>query len=99
MATPNAPPTSRVVSFIAEPTPALPGGSDPMIDSVAGTIDMDSPTAMITRPPSTCQYPDVGVVCARYHSPPAPIVIPTATRALVPTLATSWPATGATTMR
>src|SRR6266852_4838208 len=98
MATPRAPPTSRVVSFIAEPTPALPGGSDPMIDSVAGTIDIDSPTAMITRPPSTCQYPDPGVVCARYHNPPAPIAMPRATMAFVPTLATSCPATGATTM-
>ena len=34
-ATPSAPPTWRVVSFTAEPTPALASGSEPMIDSVA----------------------------------------------------------------
>ena len=33
-ATPSAPPSSRVVSFTADPTPAF-GGNDPMIDSVA----------------------------------------------------------------
>src|SRR5262249_50565806 len=35
-ATPSAPPVWRVVSFTADPTPARPGGSDPMIDSVTG---------------------------------------------------------------
>ncbi len=37
-ATPTAPPTWRVVSFTAEPTPARASGSDPMIDSVAGLM-------------------------------------------------------------
>ena len=35
-ATPSAAPTSRLVSFTAEPTPALSRGSEPMIDSVDG---------------------------------------------------------------
>ena len=35
-ATPTAPPTWRVVSLTAEPTPALARGSEPMIESVAG---------------------------------------------------------------
>jgi hypothetical protein len=33
----------RVVSFMAEPTPALARGSDPMIDSVAGAIVKPTP--------------------------------------------------------
>ena len=37
-ATPTAPPIWRVVSFTAEPTPALASGSEPMIESVAGAI-------------------------------------------------------------
>ena len=48
MATPSAPPISRVVSFIAEPTPAFSRGSDPMIESVAGAIARPMPTPMIT---------------------------------------------------
>ena len=37
-ATPIAPPIWRFVSFIAEPMPALPRGTAPMIESVAGVI-------------------------------------------------------------
>ena len=43
IATPSAPPTCRVVSFIAEPTPAFASGSEPMIDSVAGAIAVPMP--------------------------------------------------------
>jgi len=32
------PPNSRVVSFTAEPTPALAAGTTPMIASVAGAL-------------------------------------------------------------
>ncbi len=46
IATPSAPPTWRVVSFTAEPTPAFASGSEPMIDSVAGAIVSPMPTAM-----------------------------------------------------
>ena len=45
MATPSAPPTWRVVSFTAEPTPALASGSEPMIDSVAGAMVSPMPRA------------------------------------------------------
>ena len=48
MATPSAPPISRVVSFIAEPTPAFSGGTEPMIESVAGAIAKPMPTPTIT---------------------------------------------------
>ena len=45
IATPNAPPIWRVVSFTAEPTPALASGNEPMIDSVAGAIVSAMPKA------------------------------------------------------
>ena len=48
MATPSAPPTSRLVSFTAEPTPALSRGSEPMIDSVAGASARPMPLPMKT---------------------------------------------------
>ena len=44
-ATPSAPPTWRVVSLIAEPTPARPRGTAPMIDAVAGAIVSPMPSA------------------------------------------------------
>ena len=47
-ATPSAPPTWRVVSLTAEPTPAFARGSEPMIDSVAGAMTSPMPAAMMT---------------------------------------------------
>ena len=44
-ATPSAPPSSRVVSFIAEPTPARPSGTDDMISDVSGVIEIAMPVA------------------------------------------------------
>ncbi len=41
-----------MVSLTAEPTPALAGGSEPMIDSVAGAMVRPIPaesTSMLTR--------------------------------------------------
>ena len=58
-ATPSAPPTWRVVSFTAEPTPALPSGSEPMIDSVAGAIVSAMPLAI-----SIMRHDHVGPVVA-----------------------------------
>src|SRR5262249_18120141 len=49
-ATPSAPPVWRVVSFTADPTPARPGGGDPMIDS--GTGDTAIPTPMPDTSPT-----------------------------------------------
>jgi hypothetical protein len=54
MATPSAPPIWRVVSFIAEPTPAFASGSEPMIDSVAGVIASAMPEPRIINDTSTC---------------------------------------------
>ena len=53
IATPSAPPISRVVSFIAEPTPAFSGGTEPMIDSVAGAIANPMPTPIRTSTTAT----------------------------------------------
>jgi hypothetical protein len=47
-ATPRVPPTSRVVSFTAEPTPEVLELTAPMIDSVAGALVRPMPS-----PPST----------------------------------------------
>ena len=46
MATPSVPPSSRAVSLTAEPTPALPADSEPMIDSVAGAVVAPRPAPM-----------------------------------------------------
>ena len=54
-ATPSAPPSSRVVSLTAEPTPALRSGSDAMIPVVDGAIDRPIPTAMVTMARTRCQ--------------------------------------------
>ena len=44
-ATPRAPPTSRLVSLTAEPTPALASGMDSMTAPVAGAVVMAMPAA------------------------------------------------------
>ena len=49
-ATPSAPPSSRVVSFTAEPTPALCSGSDRMIAPVDGAVVMPMPSACDHEP-------------------------------------------------
>jgi hypothetical protein len=54
MATPRAPPTWRVVSFTAEPTPALPSGSEPMTESVAGAMVRPMPAAISISRHATC---------------------------------------------
>ena len=42
-----------MVSFTAEPTPALAGGSEPMIASVAGAITSAMPMASTTMAKAT----------------------------------------------
>ncbi len=46
IATPSVPPSSRVVSLTAEPAPAFPAGSAPMIASVAGPVVSAGPAAI-----------------------------------------------------
>ena len=48
-ATPSAPPSSRVVSFHAEPTPAFLSGSEVIIEAVAGAMVEAIPVAVMTR--------------------------------------------------
>ena len=51
---PRAPPTSRVVSLTAEPTPALDSGTDEMMALVAGAVVQAMPTPMARiRPMAT----------------------------------------------
>ncbi len=47
-ATPRAPPSSRVVSLVAEPMPARSGGTDVMIIAVNGLIVTDMPAIIGT---------------------------------------------------
>ena len=44
-ATPSAPPSSRVVSFMAEPTPARLSGTEAMISVVSGVMVRAIPVA------------------------------------------------------
>ena len=66
-ATPTAPPIWRVVSFMAEPTPAFARGSDPMIESVHGarTFAMPRPISAVT--PITSPTPGAGVRGQEQH--------------------------------
>src|SRR5438309_850 len=52
-ATPRAAPSSRVVSFIAEPAPARRGGTADMIEAVMGEIDSAMPPTIGTRHATT----------------------------------------------
>ena len=54
IATPSAPPTWRVVSLTAEPTPAFSRGSDPITDSVAGAMVIAMPAAMTMKYEIAC---------------------------------------------
>src|SRR5581483_6471921 len=97
-ATPSAPPVWRVVSLTAEPTPALPGGSDPMIDSVAGAVvkPMPAPNQIRTSPPNSVD--DINVSEAYIASAEATINSPPVTTRLVPTRSTTRGANGAQPM-
>ena len=55
MAMPIEPPTSRVVSFTAEPTPAFSGGSELTMRSVTVGIRVAPPKAPTTRQITTTQ--------------------------------------------
>src|SRR5437660_1679402 len=70
-ATPRAPPTSRVVSLTAEPTPALANGIDSMIAPVAGAVVSAMPAPNRTRATATDRYALVGDSVAMTSMPPA----------------------------
>ena len=48
MATPNAAPSSRAVSFTAEATPCLDGGSEATMAFVAGVMARAAPAPMMS---------------------------------------------------
>src|SRR5882672_8101460 len=52
-ATPRAAPSSRVVSFIADPAPARRGGTADMIEEVIGDIESAMPPTIGTRHATT----------------------------------------------
>jgi hypothetical protein len=51
---PSAPPSSRVVSLTADPTPNLSAGTAPMIASVTGVMARAMPAAVTIKMPTTC---------------------------------------------
>ena len=97
-ATPSAPPACRVVSFMAEPTPAFSLGTEPMIDSVADGIAIDIPPDMHTSPRAMWTYEESAFTVARMSSPHAPPTSPKPTRRFEPKRSTMRGATGANTM-
>ena len=58
-ATPRAPPTWRVVSLTAEPTPARSFGTAPMIDSVTGETVIPMPIPYTSRTPNPSANDDM----------------------------------------
>ena len=88
-ATPTAPPTWRVVSLTADPTPAFERGSDPMIDSVAGAMTFAIPTPSRTATPMMNQTLVVGVNVRNINSDVATINSPAPTTIFVPARSTS----------
>lgn len=84
-ATPRVPPTSRVVSFTAEPTPAFAGGSDAMIDSVAGATAEPSPNPIRIIAVAITEYGVEASFVAAIANPAAIRVSPAATTSFVPT--------------
>ncbi len=97
-ATPSAPPTWRVVSFTAEPTPAFSRGSEPMIESVAGVIVSPMPPDMSSIRHNRSTYDVSTRTRENSASPIATTSSPTATVTFVPTLSATRALSGATTM-
>ena len=64
IATPSAPPSSRVVSLTADPMFARSGGSEPMIDSVAGAPASPMPAPMKSSAMPSRPYPVLVVTVA-----------------------------------
>jgi hypothetical protein len=95
-ATPIAPPTCRVVSLTAEPTPALPSGSELMIDSVAGAMVSAMPVAMRhMRITTSGQYDEWAVRLTMEPRPTVTSSSPVPTTNLVPTFDTKRALSGA----
>src|SRR3954470_1952880 len=83
-AMPSAPPVWRVVSLMADPTPARAGGSDPMIDSVAGAEVSPRPMPKKSRTTQPPTNDDMIVFDAYISIAPEITSRPTTTTRLVP---------------
>src|SRR5437879_13192734 len=83
-ATPSVPPTCRVVSLTAEPTPALAGGSASMIDAVDGALVSPRPPPSSTICAAISAYPVLAPTAAVQAKPTAIEARPPATTVLVP---------------
>ena len=86
------------MSLTAEPMSARSGGSEPMIDSVAGAPASPMPTPMKTIAIASRPYPVLVVTVAAIARPVANINIPAVTTRLVPKRATSFDDSGAATI-
>ena len=97
-ATPSAPPTWRVVSLTAEPTPAFSRGSEPITDSVAGAIVMPMPDGHQAEQADHEQVRRVAWMNDSDSSAAAMISRPAVTTRFVPTRSTTRADSGATTI-
>src|SRR5688572_2773746 len=95
MATPSVLPSSRAVSLTADPTPALAGGNEPMIASVAGAWTSPSPPPRNSMAPTRTQYDVATPVTAEMAKPTAIDTSPAVTTALVPMRSASLADSGA----
>src|SRR5271163_4834779 len=95
IATPRVPPSSRVVSLTAEPTPALSGLSDPMIASVAGAVVSPRPVPSNTICIAITVYGVPASTVDAQASPAANTAKPALTTAVVPIL---WTTAGPITL-
>ena len=75
---PSAPPSSRVVSFTAEPTPAFDNGTDDMISLVAGAAVMPMPAPRMAKATAMTTYGVSVDSVARSPKPSATIPRPAA---------------------
>ena len=98
-ATPRAPPTWRVVSLTAEPTPAFSRGSEPITLSVAGAMVRPMPTDITHMLRMTRRYDESAEMNDRANSDPAMTSRPVVTTRLVPTRSTSRADSGAVSIR
>ena len=86
---PSAPPSSRVVSLTAEPTPALSSGTVLMISLVAGAAVMLMPAPSTANAAAITTYGVSGVSTVRMPKPPATITSPRAITGAAPYRAAS----------
>ena len=95
---PSAPPTSRVVSLTADPTPALLGGSEETMASEPAGIRVAIPAARKIIASATTGYDVSRPTVARIANPMAWTVKPAVMAPRFPMASTSFGLRGATTI-